>query len=56
VDAEVDGRTVFFIGRDALLKNKAATGRPKDIADIARLSKMGGPRRPPHAPDAAGPE
>lgn len=35
--AEVDGRTVSFIGREALLKNKAATGRLKDVADIARL-------------------
>ena len=40
VAAEVEGRTVFFIGREALLKNKAATGRPKDIADIARLRKL----------------
>ena len=33
--AELDGRTVAFIGRAALLKNKEATGRPKDIADAA---------------------
>lgn len=38
--AEVDGRAVFFIGRDALLKNKAATGRPKDLADITRLRTL----------------
>jgi hypothetical protein len=38
--ADLDGRPVFFIGRDALLKNKAATGRPKDLADIARLRKL----------------
>ena len=38
--AEVDGRTVAFIGRAALLKNKEATGRPKDIADVARLRRI----------------
>jgi len=40
--AAVDGRTVSFIGREALLKNKEASGRPKDAADVARLRK---PRR-----------
>jgi hypothetical protein len=34
---EVEGRTVGFIGRAALLKNKEATGRLKDLADVARL-------------------
>jgi len=33
-DAEM---TVCFIGRDQLIKNKKATGRPKDIADIEEL-------------------
>ena len=37
VVGEVEGRTVSFIGRAALLKNKEASGRPKDIADAARL-------------------
>jgi hypothetical protein len=37
---EVEGRTVSFIGRDALLKNKESTGRPKDLADVARLRQM----------------
>jgi hypothetical protein len=36
---EVEGRTVSFIGREALLKNKQAAGRLKDIADAARLRK-----------------
>ena len=36
---EVEGRTVGFIGRAALLRNKEASGRPKDIADAARLRK-----------------
>jgi hypothetical protein len=38
--AEVDGRTVAFIGREALLKNKEATGRLKDRADAERLRKL----------------
>jgi hypothetical protein len=37
--AEVEGRPVGFIGREALLKNKEASGRPKDAADIARLRR-----------------
>ncbi len=36
---EVDGRTISFIGREALLKNKEAAGRPKDLADAARLRR-----------------
>jgi hypothetical protein len=28
---------VCFLGRDALLKNKKAAGRPKDLADLALL-------------------
>ena len=43
VTADVAGRTVSVIGRVALLKNKEATGRPKDIADAERLRKT---RRP----------
>jgi len=27
-----------FIGRDDLLKNKRATGRPKDLLDVERLT------------------
>jgi hypothetical protein len=33
-DAGVD---VFYIGRDALIRNKAASGRPQDLADLAAL-------------------
>ncbi|HVV52491.1 MAG TPA: hypothetical protein VHO06_22685 [Polyangia bacterium] len=39
VSGEVEGRTVGFIGREALLKNKEATGRAKDLADAARLRR-----------------
>lgn len=42
IDAEVDGRGIHVIGRDALIKNKLAAGRPKDVADVARLAKNPG--------------
>jgi hypothetical protein len=35
--ADIDGRTIYFIGRDVFLRNKEAAGRPKDLADAARL-------------------
>jgi hypothetical protein len=35
---------VFFIGRDALVANKRAAGRAKDLADVEAL-------RPPHDAD-----
>jgi hypothetical protein len=34
---DLEGSRVHFIGREALLRNKRAAGRPKDLADIARL-------------------
>ena len=37
---EVSARTVSFIGRQALLRNKEATGRLKDAADAARLRQI----------------
>ena len=37
--ASLEGRTVHFIGREALLRNKQAAGRPKDLADLARLTR-----------------
>ena len=39
ISAELEGRAVPFLGREALVKNKEATGRPKDLADLARLRK-----------------
>ena len=42
ISHSTDGRTIPFIGREALLKNKGATGRLKDLADAERLRK----RRP----------
>ena len=35
--AEIDGHPVPFIGRDALIVNKRASGRLKDLADVQRL-------------------
>lgn len=35
--ADLDGHEVNFIGADDLLKNKQASGRPKDLADAAKL-------------------
>jgi hypothetical protein len=39
MSADLDGRLVHFIGRDAFLRNKEAAGRPKDLADVARLKR-----------------
>lgn len=33
----LDGRRIHFIGRAALMQNKRAAGRPKDLADLAWL-------------------
>jgi hypothetical protein len=37
VPAVVEGVPVHFISKELLIRNKAATGRPKDIADLDRL-------------------
>jgi len=42
--AEIDDRPVHIIGREAFLKNKQASGRPKDLADVARLTRRSKPR------------
>lgn len=44
----VDGRMVPVIGRAALLRNKRAAGRPKDLADVDWLEK-----HPPADEDAS---
>src|SRR5690606_9950778 len=36
---ELDGRSIPYIGRQALLKNKRAAGRPKDLADVDWLER-----------------
>jgi hypothetical protein len=35
---ELNGLNVPFIGRDDLITNKKASGRPQDIADVSRLT------------------
>lgn len=37
IEAEVDGRTMRVLGRDDLLRNKRASGRPKDLIDANAL-------------------
>jgi len=36
-DIQVDGMTIPVISRDEFLRNKRATGRHKDLADVERL-------------------
>jgi hypothetical protein len=36
-DGQFGAQTIAYIGRDAYLKNKRASGRPKDLADIDAL-------------------
>ena len=40
VEAEVDGVRFACLGRQDLIRNKLAVGRPQDQADAARLSKQ----------------
>jgi hypothetical protein len=37
VSAIIDGIPVFMLGRDALIRNKRAVGRPQDLADLSAL-------------------
>jgi hypothetical protein len=37
---DVDGRAVPFLGRDALIRNKRASGRKKDLHDIDELERQ----------------
>jgi hypothetical protein len=41
VAGEMDEIPVNFLGRDAYIKNKLASGRPQDLADAARLKEIG---------------
>ena len=36
--ADVDGVSAFVIGRNELIQNKTATGRPKDLLDVDALN------------------
>ena len=37
---EVEGRALPFLSRDDLIRNKAAVGRPRDLADIDDLERQ----------------
>lgn len=47
VEAEFASKPLFVIGRAALVKNKRAAGRPKDLADVAALTAPRRRRRTP---------
>ena len=38
----IDGMDLPVLGRSALIRNKRAAGRPKDLADLAWLEKSEG--------------
>jgi hypothetical protein len=40
VSAELDGIPVSILGKDALIRNKRAVGRPQDLIDIDMLEKL----------------
>ena len=39
ISAILDGIPVFILGKDALIRNKRAVGRPQDLADLAALEE-----------------
>jgi hypothetical protein len=39
--ATMDGVAVAVIGREHLIANKRAAGRPQDLADVAALERAG---------------
>lgn len=41
VTVEVDGLSLKFIDKESLLRNKLASGRPKDLLDISVLTDLG---------------
>jgi hypothetical protein len=45
VEAEFAVSPLYVIGRDALIANKRAAGRDKDLLDVALLERHGAPRR-----------
>ena len=47
VKSELDGLPVCFLGWQSLIDNKQASGRPKDLADVAKLKAIAAARRPP---------
>ena len=45
VRVKVEGLSLSFLGRDDFIKNKAASRRAKDLADLALLAETAPPRR-----------
>jgi hypothetical protein len=39
VEVQLNGRAIRFLGRAALIRNKKASGRPKDLVDVDVLAK-----------------
>ena len=39
IPVSLDGLEIYTIGQEELMRNKQATGRPQDLADLARLRK-----------------
>jgi hypothetical protein len=39
IAAEIDGVPVFILGKNMLIQNKRAVGRPQDLADLAELER-----------------
>jgi len=39
---DLEGRSIRVIGREALIRNKRAVGRPQDVADVAALERLAG--------------
>lgn len=38
-EVDLDGLAIHVIGKSELIRNKQATGRPQDLADLARLGQ-----------------
>ena len=38
---DLDGKTIRYIGKAALIANKKAAGRLKDLADVEELERAG---------------
>jgi hypothetical protein len=59
IEVELDGVAIPVIGRDELVANKLAAGRPKDISDLALLARsptrVGGAARGRRATRGRGP-
>ncbi len=41
VAGSLDGVPVWFLDRDSLVRNKRATGRPQDLADVDFIERLG---------------